>query len=333
MDDYSLNGQVKAVTHPSIADYMMNKGISRRQFLGFCGIMAAILALPASARETIAAALANTQRLPVIWLEFQGCTGDSESFLRSADQANPLDSAVREPNITDLLLDLISLDYHETLMAPSGFNAEKSRLDAIANQYGKYLLVVEGSIPLDAGGHYCVIGGKTASQILAETIAGAKATIALGTCAFDGGLAKAKPNPTGAAGVKEATNAANIIALPGCPANVVNLAATLVHLISFPGTPIELDSLGRARFAHRKKIHECYREDNGLVTQWGDTQHQNGGCLYLMGCAGTVTYSNCKSVYWNQGTCWPIQAGHGCIGCVNPGFWDVPIYSTKGSID
>ena len=25
---------------------------------------------------------------------------------------------------------------------------------------------------------------------------------------------------------------------------------------------------------------------------------------------------------WNDGTSFPIEAGHGCIGCSEPGFWD-----------
>jgi hydrogenase small subunit len=27
-------------------------------------------------------------------------------------------------------------------------------------------------------------------------------------------------------------------------------------------------------------------------------------------------------VRWNEGTSFPIQAGHGCIGCSEDGFWD-----------
>ena len=25
---------------------------------------------------------------------------------------------------------------------------------------------------------------------------------------------------------------------------------------------------------------------------------------------------------WNDGTSWPVESGHGCIGCSEPGFWD-----------
>jgi hydrogenase small subunit len=35
-----------------------------------------------------------------------------------------------------------------------------------------------------------------------------------------------------------------------------------------------------------------------------------------------VTYNACSVVKWNEGTSYPIQSGHGCIGCSEEGFWD-----------
>jgi hydrogenase small subunit len=338
----------------SIAQGLFNRGMTRRQFLGFCGVIAAALALPESAGEVIAAALATAPRVPVIWLEFQGCSGDSESFLRAASQLNPLDPAAgSEPKISDLLLDIISLDYHETLMAPSGANATFSLNDSLAKNAGNYILVVEGSIPTGANGHYCVIGGRTATSILQEAMTGAKKVIALGSCAHYGGLAKANPNPTRAAGLKSmyptqlATNAnpaGKIYGLPGCPANVVNLVALLVHFITYPNTAIPMDTITKEKeiqafFGFDKRIHSrvnnnpianCFRKDTDREAEmWGDADHVNGGCLRDLGCAGPITYSNCFKVHWNQDTCWPIAAGHGCIGCTNNNFWDTPFYSKK----
>ena len=45
-------------------------------------------------------------------------------------------------------------------------------------------------------------------------------------------------------------------------------------------------------------------------------------CLYKLGCKGPVTYNACAVTKWNGGVSFPIQAGHGCIGCSEPGFWD-----------
>ena len=55
-------------------------------------------------------------RPPLVWLEFQGCTGDSESFLRAGN-----------PTVAQILLETLSVNYHETLMVPSGRLATTSR--------------------------------------------------------------------------------------------------------------------------------------------------------------------------------------------------------------
>jgi hydrogenase small subunit len=196
--------------------------------------MAAALALPAHYTHRITHALLEAERPPLIWLEFQDCTGDTESFLRAGD-----------PTVDRLLLDLLSVDYHETLMVPAGEMSEQSLNDTMTRFPGQYLCVVEGSIPMAADGIHCMIRGQTALSIVREVCNNAMATIALGTCAWDGGLAAASPNPTGAGGVKDAVpGLLPLINLPGCPANVVNLTATIVHFLTF-GTWPATDGSGR----------------------------------------------------------------------------------------
>lgn len=300
----------------SFENQLTQRGISRREFLKFCGAMAATLALPTHYTTRIAQALIGAVRPPLVWLEFQDCTGDTESFLRSG-----------QPSVDDLLLETLSVDYHETIMAPAGAMTEKSLLDTMENFAGQYICVVEGSIPVRDGGVYCLIRGRTALSIVQEVSANALATIALGTCAWDGGLAAASPNPTGAVGVKDAVpGLTNLINLPGCPVNVVNLTATLVHFLTYDEFPAT-DELGRPLFAYGDEIHEqCERhhhyERERFVLEWGDAGHRNGWCLKKMGCKGPDTHHNCPVVRWNEGTSWPIGAGHGCIGCTEQRFWD-----------
>jgi hydrogenase small subunit len=252
----------------------------------------------------------------VIWLEFQDCTGDTESFLRSG-----------QPGVDEFLLDMLSLDYHETLMVPAGAGSEQSLYDTMNNFSGRYVCVVEGSIPTAAGGIHCMIRGRTALSIAEEVCRDAAATIAVGTCALDGGLAAALPNPTGAVGVRDAVpGLQTLINLPGCPANVVNLAATLTHYLTFSQWP-PTDDQGRPFFAYDEDIHdECERhhhyENERFVLEWGDHGHRNGWCLFKMGCRGPETHHNCPDVKWNDGTCWPVAAGHGCVGCAESHFWD-----------
>lgn len=300
----------------TLSERLSTYGISRRKFLKFCGLMTATLALPAHYAGRVAKALLVNPRPPVVWLEFQDCTGDTESFLRAS-----------QPGIDELVLDLLSVDYHETLMVPAGAAAERSLVDTMTDFRGQYIAVVEGSIPTAAGGIHCMIRGRTALSIAQEVCSGALATIAIGTCAWDGGLAAAAPNPTGATGVRTAVPGLSpFIALPGCPANVTNLTATLVHYLTFEQWP-ERDDQGRPHFAYAVKIHEeCERhqhyEAERFVRQWGDQGHRAGWCLYYMGCKGPETHHNCPTVKWNDGTCWPIAAGHGCIGCAESHFWD-----------
>jgi hydrogenase small subunit len=298
-------------------------GISRRQFLKFCGAMVATLALPKRYETRVAEALTSAIRPPLVWLEFQDCAGDTESLLGAS-----------QPSIDELLLETISLDYHETLMVAAGTQAERSLAETVENYRGQYICIVEGSIPTADGGVYCMVQGRTALDIAREVCGSALATISIGTCAWDGGLAAAAPNPTGATGVRGAVpGLTNLVSLPGCPANVINLTATLVHFLTFGELPSR-DEQGRPRFAYGEEIHEeCerrrhYRNDR-FVLQWGDEGHRQGWCLKKMGCKGPETHHNCPSVLWNEGTSWPVGSGHGCIGCAELNFWDrfAPVYS------
>ncbi|WP_129677601.1 hydrogenase small subunit [Candidatus Chloroploca sp. Khr17] len=302
---------------PNLDERLERHGISRRRFLAFCGAMAGALALPrATYASAVSAAfetrLAARQRPPLVWIEFQDCTGDTESFLRSND-----------PAIVDVLFDVISLNYHETLMVPAGADATRSLEDTLAQYPGQYICVVEGAIPMGAGGAYCLIGGRSALSIAQEVIAGAAVTIAAGACSVDGGLPGALPNPTGAVGVAQAVpGVRNLINLPGCPVNGVNLMAVLVYYLT-NGSPPPLDSQRRPQSLYGRRIHQhCPRRENDEVRFYGDINHRNGGCLEELGCKGPITYANCYRKNWNGDTSWPIGAGALCIGCTNAHFWD-----------
>lgn len=298
------------------------RGISRRRFLGFCAAMTATLALPMRYAPKVQAALETADRPILLWREFQDCAGNTESMLRSS-----------HPAIADVVLELFSLDYHETIMAGAGKQAEAALTKVVKEQKGKYLAVIEGAIPMADGGVYCTIGGRTALELAREVCTNAAATIAVGACAWDGGLVRGAPDPTGAVGVQEAVPGIKVVNLGGCPHNVANTAAVLVHYLTFKDLPA-LDSFGRPLFAYGNVIHDqCERRahyDAGqFVEEWGDEGHRKGWCLYKMGCKGPDTNYNCPRVGWNDGTSWPVKAGHGCIGCAGPRFWDTmsPFYS------
>ena len=281
-----------------------------------------MLGLPRSAAARIASALETKPKPTLVWLEFQDCAGNTESFLRAS-----------KPTAADVILDLLSVDYHETIMAAAGKRAEDALAAAIKDKQGQYIVIIEGSIPTGANGAYCTIGGKSALQIAEDVCRNAAAVIAVGTCASFGGLPAASPNPTSALSVGDAVHGIKtLINLPACPVNAENLTALITYFLTFNRWP-PTDHLSRPLFAYGKSIHDgCERRahfDAGqYVERWGDQGHRDGFCLYKMGCKGPVTFQNCPNVGWNENTNWPIGCGHPCIGCAEPNFWDTmtPFY-------
>lgn len=302
---------------------LREKGYSRRDFMKFCTMIAAYMGLQSSGAAQVAEALKTKPRVPVIWLHFQECTCCSESFIRSS-----------HPIVADIILDKLSLDYTETLMAAAGHQAEEAMQKTMKEYYGEYVLCVEGSVPAGADGVYCMIGGKSSLDILNEAAEGAKAIICWGSCASNGCVQAAKPNPTKATPIHKIIKGKPIIKVPGCPPIGEVMAGTLVHIITFDTLPA-LDGTGRPKAFYSKRVHDsCYRRpyyDAGMfVETFDDENAKRGYCLYKVGCKGPSTYNACSVVKWNNGTSFPIQSGHGCFGCSEANFWDNgPIYQRQ----
>lgn len=304
-----------SVKQPTYYEEVERKGYSRRDFMKFVSMMTAFIGLENSAIGDVAKALETKPRLPVIWLHFQECTCCSESFIRSS-----------HPIVADILLDKISLDYTETLMAASGVQAEQAMKNTMTKYKGQYILCVEGSVPMAADGVYCMIGGKTSLQILEEAAEGAAAIIAWGSCASNGCVQAAKPNPTAATPIHKLVKGKPVIKVPGCPPIGEVMAGVIVHYLTFGRIP-ELDKLGRPKAFYSKRVHDsCYRRpfyDAGLfVESFDDENAKKGYCLYKVGCKGPSTYNACGVMKWNNGTSYPIQSGHPCIGCSEENYWD-----------
>jgi hydrogenase small subunit len=299
---------------PSIWGAMKAKGYSRREFMYFCGVAIAAAGLERSGFSEVVDAFETKPRPPVVWLHFQECTCCSESFIRSS-----------HPIVADVIFDTLSLDYTETLQAAAGHQAEKSLHDTMANNKGKYILLVEGSVPMLDDGICCTIGGRSAQDILKEAAADAAAIVAWGSCASHGCIQAAKPNPTMATPIHKLVNKP-VINVPGCPPIAEVMTGVVTHILLFGKIP-ELDSRGRPKEFYSRRVHDtCYRRpfyDAGLfVESWDDDAARKGYCLYKMGCKGPTTYNACSVTKWNQGLGYPIQAGHGCIGCSEEEFWD-----------
>jgi hydrogenase small subunit len=300
---------------PTLAHGLAAHGVSRREFLKFCTALTSLMALPPSMAPAVAQALASARRPSVIWLSFQECTGCTESLTRT-----------NAPTLENLILDLISLDYHHTLQAAAGFAAEEAKEQAMKAAQGKYLLLVDGSIPEADGGVYGVYAGETYIEMLHHAAQGAAAVVAIGSCAAFGGIPRANPNPTGARSVSDLVKDKPVINVPGCPPIAAVMAGVLAHYLTFGRIP-ELDGAGRPVAFYGETIHDrCYRRpfyDQGKFARtFDDEGARNGWCLYELGCKGPITHNACATIKWNAGTSFPIQSGHGCIGCSEPDFWD-----------
>jgi [NiFe] hydrogenase small subunit len=297
------------------------KGVSRRDFMKYCTFLTATMGLSSAHVARVADVFAaSKQRPPVVWLHFGECTGCSESVLRA-----------QYPYIDDLLLEVLSMEYHETIMAAAGQQAEDHLRATVKKYNGKFICVVEGAIATKYDGGYGKIGGRTFLEIGEDVCGKAAAVISIGTCACFGGIQAAKPNPGGYVGVGKALGI-KTVNIAGCPPNPVNFVGTVVNFLLLGKLP-SLDNLGRPLFAYGTTIHDkCPRrshfENDEFVTEFGSEEAAMGYCLYSMGCRGPETFNNCPIAKFNDGTSFPIEAGHPCIGCSEPDFWDTmtPFY-------
>lgn len=295
--------------------------ISRRDFMKYCATTAAVLGLSelefaAKVSEVLAA---SGKKPSVIWLEGQDCAGCSISFAGSL-----------YPSIASMLLERVSLRYHEAIMAASGHVAEAAYEEAVKE--GGYVLCVEGSIPT-ADDRFCMVGGRPFREIVEEAGANAAAIIAVGACATYGGIPAA--GPTGAVGVNKIITNKPVINISTCPVHSDHLTGTVLYYLTTKKVP-PLDKQGRPKMYFGELVHDnCRRRsyfDNYIfLNDWNDPEQKNW-CLYEKGCKGPDTYSDCPVRRWNDGLNFCIDCGAGCMGCAEPEFYEgmAPLYTAEG---
>jgi hydrogenase small subunit len=301
-------------------------GLSRRDFIRLAGGTVAALGLSGALTPRLARALekAAAGRPKVVWLHFASDTGCTESFIKSD-----------HPSAGELVLDILSVDYHESIMAAAGKQADEVLAKAVAGK--DYICVVEGGIPTVPG--HGMIGGREMLDIAKEVCGNAVAVVAIGSCAVDGGVPAAKPNPSKILGIDQALNMkGKVINLPCCPVNPEWLIGTVVYVLTMGKVP-ELDGKGRPKMFYGRKIHDnCPRRthfDGGrFVEQFGSKEEAAGYCLYKVGCKGPEAWSECPKTRWNSKESWCIEIGSPCLGCSENNWTDhfAPFYSKLADV-
>jgi len=299
--------------------------LSRRTFLkGLTGTAAGI-GLSQIFNPTLISAMTNgLETHPVLWIQGQGCTGCSVSLLNSVD-----------PAIKKILLEIISLQFHPTVMASEGETALENMYRVAKEYKGKFSLVVEGAIPMAANGRYCISGEMnhkeiTMLEMTKELGQMAGSVLAIGTCAAYGGIPAAKGNLTEATGVqtvfKKFEIKTPVVNIPGCPSHPDWIVGSIAHLLT-KGIP-ELDENGRPLLFFGENIHEnCPYLEYFDKDIFSATFTQKKGCRMEIGCKGPDTNADCFRRRWNSGMNWCVENAV-CIGCVEPGFPDAssPFY-------
>ncbi len=312
-------------------DRLADSGVTRRDFLKYCGSVAAMLGLSEAMVPQIAAAVegaASSKLTPAVWVNGGACTGCTESMAQAT-----------YPDVAQVVLDILSMNYMETIMYATGEDADKALYETAEANAGKFIMIYEGSVMTGLEGNLLRVAGEPSLKVLDELGPKAAAVVAVGSCAVDGGWVRSVPSvgaknvPTDstqwATGVSQYFASKNIetpvINLPTCPVNPEWIVAMVIDVLLLgqlaDGSILDkLDEFGRPKLIFGQTIHDqCPRrghfENGEFVYQFGSAEEAKGYCLYPVGCKGPQTYTNCPIVRWNNQTSWCVESGSPCIGC------------------
>ncbi len=309
-------------------DVLKARGISRRDFMKMIAAATAAFGLPEVIAPKAAEAVeAAAEKPPVVWLHGMECTGCTCSVLSSMN-----------PSVEELVLDMLSIRYQETIMAGQGTVAEEALQETITKDKGKFILIVEGSIPAEEN-RYCMIADKPFKETVLECAKAAAAVVAIGSCATDGAGVPGACD-TGAIGVRDLFKKENldipVINLPCCPVKPNTVVGTLIYYLTTKQIPT-LDDQARPVAYYGNLLHDnCPRrgrfELGQFLEDWNDPA-QKDYCLLLKGCKGPKTYTDCAQVWFNDNVNFCINAGSPCSGCSEKDFYKqfTPLYAKQES--
>jgi hydrogenase small subunit len=273
---------------------------------------------------------------PVIWIQGQNCSGCTVSLMNS-DHFNP----------HDLGSSKLSLRYQPNMMSAEGAQAIDVIEETEKDYEGRYLVVLEGSVPTGDGEGFCSFGltdgtrqlmgrevpaDRSVFNWLTELIPGAEAVLAIGNCAAYGGIPMMESQITGATSATDVVEAIDcekpVINVAGCPPHPDWIMGTLIDLLLWVGEHKEapvLDDRMRLKRFYESKIHDnCTRrpafDEKRFLEDWNDSRPDEDRCLLRMGCRGPSTHADCPTREWNVHTSWCVGVNAPCHGCTEPDF-------------
>ena len=144
--------------------------LSRRDFVKLCSGTVAGFGVSQMFHPAIHEAFAQTltgERPPVFWVQGQGCTGCSVTLLNST-----------HPSIADVLLKIISLEFHPTVMAAEGEGAYEHMMRVAEKFKGKFIFAVEGAVPVAHDGKCCVVAEADHHEVTMTEVTKVPASLA-----------------------------------------------------------------------------------------------------------------------------------------------------------
>jgi hydrogenase small subunit len=302
--------------------------LTRRTFLRYCLSGAASAGLSTLLLPHLAEAfsLLPGGKPPVIWIEGTSCSGNSISLDNIAD-----------PPLRHVLEEMIDLRYSQLFMWAQGQEATALLMETVEAHRDRFILVVEGGIPMGLP-EAVFVGEKDGAPLQARELIpllgeAARVVVAVGNCAAFGGPSMANPNPTGTRGVWRVVRDKPVINVPGCPAHPDWIVGTLAHTILY-GLP-RVDEYRRPTLFFGQLVHDiCPRRAHFSNGVFAEAPGQSG-CLFKVGCKGPITHADCPTRKFNDGVNWCINANNPCIGCAAPDFPDggtSPFFARLGDI-
>ncbi|BFH73971.1 hypothetical protein SJAV_19150 [Sulfurisphaera javensis] len=159
-------------------------------------------------------ALEKVLKSNIVWIEAQSCSGESVNILKSGCKS------------------LENLFFHSSPFKLYSNICEekcgKEYLDEILSQKD-FVLVIEGAIPKDKDG-LCYVGDMTCNELIKKLAEKAKAIVAVGSCAVNGGIIR----ELGYVGVSEFLGK-RVYEVPGCPASDKMMIAAIYYALTSGG--------------------------------------------------------------------------------------------------